>query len=183
LNPINSTVIATALVPIAAALHVPVGDTAVLVSSLCLACAIAQPTAGKLSEELEPRRVFLAGMLLLGLGGVVGGVGDSIFVLTIARVMIGVGTSCAYPSAMLLVRRRALEASLQAPPGRFFGGLAITGMATVAIGPPIGRLLVGIRWLSTFLLNLPAVLAFAPATPGRLHRLRGRDVAGNVASA
>ena len=41
LNPVNSSVIATALVPIAAALHVPVGRTSILVSSLYLACAIA----------------------------------------------------------------------------------------------------------------------------------------------
>jgi len=54
LNPINSSVIATALVPIAAALHVPVGRTSILVSSLYLACAIAQPTAGKLAEEFGP---------------------------------------------------------------------------------------------------------------------------------
>ena len=64
LNPINSSVIATALVPIAAALHVPVGRTSILVSSLYLACAIAQPTAGKLAEEFGPRRVFLTGIVL-----------------------------------------------------------------------------------------------------------------------
>ena len=55
LNPVNSSVIATALVPIAAALHVPAGRTLILVSSLYLACAIAQPTAGKLAEEFGPR--------------------------------------------------------------------------------------------------------------------------------
>jgi len=71
LNPINSSVIATALVPIAAALHVPVGRTSILVSSLYLACAIAQPTAGKLAEEFGPRRVFLAGIVLVLLGGLV----------------------------------------------------------------------------------------------------------------
>jgi hypothetical protein len=45
--------------PIAAALHVPIGRTSILVSSLYMACAIAQPTAGKLAEEFGPRRVFL----------------------------------------------------------------------------------------------------------------------------
>ncbi len=48
LNPVNSSIIATALVPIATELHVAVGSTAVLVSSLYLASAVAQPTAGKL---------------------------------------------------------------------------------------------------------------------------------------
>ena len=64
LNPVNSSLIATALVPIAAAMHVSVGRTAVLVSALYLASSIAQPTAGKLSEEFGPRRVFLSGILL-----------------------------------------------------------------------------------------------------------------------
>lgn len=56
LNPVNSSLIATALVPIAAAVHIPVGRTAVLVSALYLASAIAQPTGGKLAEEFGPRR-------------------------------------------------------------------------------------------------------------------------------
>src|SRR5579859_7639711 len=73
LNPINSSLIATALVPIAHAVHVSVGQTAVLVSVLYLASAICQPTAGKLAEEFGPRRVFLAGILLVLAGGLVGG--------------------------------------------------------------------------------------------------------------
>jgi MFS family permease len=52
-------------VPIAAAMHVSVGRTVVLVSALYLASSIAQLTAGKLSEEFGPRRVFLSGILLV----------------------------------------------------------------------------------------------------------------------
>jgi MFS family permease len=47
LNPINSSLIATALVPIARGVHVSVGQTVALVSVLYLASAIAQPTCGK----------------------------------------------------------------------------------------------------------------------------------------
>jgi MFS family permease len=160
LNPINSSVIATALVPIAAALHIPVGRTSILVSSLYLACAIAQPTAGKLSEEFGPRRVFLVGIVLVMLGGVVGGAGNSLAVLVVARVLIGVGTSCGYPSAMVIIRRRSHEAGLSEPPGSVLGSLAIAGSATVAIGPPIGGLLVGgLGWRSAFLLNVPLTAA------------------------
>jgi MFS family permease len=65
LNPINSTLIATALVPIAHAMYVSVGRTTVLVSALYLACAVGQPTAGKLAEQLGPRRVFLTGFALV----------------------------------------------------------------------------------------------------------------------
>ncbi|MEU6927531.1 MFS transporter, partial [Streptomyces sp. NPDC046631] len=156
LNPINSSIIATALVPIAAELRVPVGSTAVLVSSLYLASAVAQPTAGKLAEVLGPRRVFLSGIVLVLLGGLAGGLGRDLAALTVARVLIGVGTSAAFPCAMVLIRRRAEESGMDAPPGGVLGGLAIAGMATAAVGPPIGGLLVGAAgWRWAFLINIP----------------------------
>ena len=165
LNPINSSLIATALVPIAAAVHVSVGRTAVLVSALYLASAIAQPTGGKLAEEFGPRRVFLAGILTVMAGGLVGGFGEDLTTLVVARVLIGVGTSAGYPSAMLLIRRRADAAGLDAPPGSVLGGLMIAGAATAAVGLPIGGVLVEAwGWRTTFFINVPfAVLTLAMA--------------------
>lgn len=159
LNPINSSMIATALVPIAAAFGVSVGRTAVLVSALYLASAIAQPTGGKLAEEFGPRRVFLAGILLVLAGGLVGGLANDMLTLTVARVLIGIGTSGGYPSAMLLIRRRAQEAGLDAPPGGVLGGLTIAASVTAALGLPIGGVLVGLfDWRATLLINVPVAL-------------------------
>jgi MFS family permease len=165
LNPINSSVIATALVSIALAMHVSVGSTTVLVSTLYLASSIAQPTAGKLSEVFGPRRVFLTGLSLVLLGGVVGGLSRNLTTLVVARVLIGIGTSAGYPSAMVLIRRRVQGAGMDGPPGGVLGGLAIAGMATIAVGPPIGGALVGaLGWRSAFLINVPfAVTAFLMA--------------------
>src|SRR5579875_1022247 len=159
LNPVNSSLIATALVPIAAAVHVPVGRTAVLVSALYLATAIGQPTAGKLSEVFGPRRIFLGGIIAVLAGGLVGGLGSDLTTLIVARVLIGIGTSTAYPSAMLLVRRRATQAGMDAPPGGVLGGLVIAGMVTPALGLPIGGILVqGLGWQSTFFIDVPLTL-------------------------
>ena len=156
LNPINSSIIATALVALAAALHITVGATAILISSLYLTSALAQPAAGRLAEEFGPRRVFLAGIGLVLAAGVVGSLATSLPGLIAARVLIGAGTSAGYPSAMLLIRRRAHQAGLQAPPHRVLGGLAVAGAATVAIGPAIGGLLVGwLGWRTAFWINIP----------------------------
>jgi MFS family permease len=180
LNPINSSVIATALVPVAAAMGVSVGRASILISSLYLTSAVAQPTAGRLSEEFGPRRVFLAGIAIVLAGGIVGGVAQNLPTLVVARVLIGLGTSAGYPSAMLLIRRRATAFRLEAPPGNVLGGIAIAGAATVAIGPPLGGLLVGwFDWRAAFLINAPiAGLTFVMATrwiARDTDRIRGRS--------
>ena len=165
LNPVNSSVIATALVAIAAAMGVPIGRTSILISCLYLTSAIAQPTAGRLGEEFGPRRVFLAGIAIVLLGGLLGGFAGSLSMLVTARVLIGLGTSAGYPAAMLLIRRRATAIGLQAPPTRVLGGLAIAGAVTVAIGPAVGGLLVGwFGWRAAFVLNVPfTIVTFAMA--------------------
>ena len=55
LNPVNSTLISTALAPISHDLRIDAGRATLLISALYLTCAIAQPTAGKLSEIIGPR--------------------------------------------------------------------------------------------------------------------------------
>ncbi|QQE78796.1 MFS transporter [Alicyclobacillus sp. SO9] len=165
LNPINSSMLATALVPISAFMHVSVAQTTVLVTALYLASSIAQPTAGKLSVEFGPRRVFLTGILLVLLGGLLGGFGLDLTMLILSRILIGIGTSTAYPSAMLLIRRRAESAGMAKPPGNVLGALQIAGVATAAVGLPIGGVLVDAwGWRTVFLVNIPfALVAFVMA--------------------
>jgi MFS family permease len=187
LNPINSSLIATALVPIAVALGVSVGRTAVLVSALYLASAIAQPTAGKLAEEFGPRRVLVGGVVLVLLGGIIGGVAQDIPTVTTARVLIGLGTSAGYPAAMVIIRRRAIWAGLSEAPGTVLGRLSIAGTVTIAVGPPIGGALVAaLGWRSTFLVNIPITVialllttAWVPKDAPLRHRPL-REIAGRI---
>jgi MFS family permease len=188
LNPVNSSLIATALLPIARGLGVPLGQTAALVTALYLASAIAQPTAGKAAEVFGPRRVFLAGIALVAAGGLAGGFAQDLITLLGSRVLIGLGTSCAYPTAMLLIRRRARDAGLEKPPGGVLGGLQIAGSATASLGLPVGGALVGaFGWRSVFFVNVPVTLIALAATlawvppDGPLHRpLRARDIAARL---
>jgi MFS family permease len=188
LNPVNSSLIATALVPIAHGLGVPIGQTATLVTALYLASAVAQPTAGKAAEVFGPRRVFLTGIVFVALGGIVGGVAPNLLTLLISRVLIGLGTSCAYPTAMLLIRTRARTAGLDQPPGGVLGGLQIAGTATASLGLPVGGVLVGaLGWRSVFFINVPVALIALVATLAWVapdapvdHSLRAREIAGRL---
>ena len=188
LNPINSSLIATALLPIAHGIGVPVGQTAALVTALYLATAIAQPTAGKAAEVFGPRRVFLTGIMLVAVGGLTGGFAGDLVTLLISRVLIGLGTSCAYPTAMLLIRGRARDVGLDKPPGGVLGGLQIAGIATASLGLPVGGVLVGLLgWRSVFFINVPVALIGLVATlawvspDGPLKRpLRWRELASRL---
>ncbi|WP_329139128.1 MFS transporter [Streptomyces sp. NBC_01476] len=188
LNPVNSSLIATALVPIAHGLHVPIGQTAALVTALYLASAIAQPTAGKAAEVFGPRRVFLVGIVLVAAGGLVGGFAQNLITLLLSRVLIGLGTSCAYPTAMLIIRTRAGAAGLDRPPGGVLGGLQIAGIATASLGLPVGGVLVGaLGWRSVFFVNVPVALVGLAATlawvspDGPLDRSRSpREIASRL---
>jgi MFS family permease len=188
LNPVNSSLIATALLPIARGLGVPLGQTAALVTALYLASAIAQPTAGKAAEVFGPRRVFLAGIAFVAAGGLVGGFAQDLLTLLASRVLIGLGTSCAYPTAMLLIRRRARDAGLEKPPGGVLGGLQIAGTATASLGLPVGGILIGaLGWRSVFFVNVPVALIALATTlawvppDGPLNRpLRARDIAARL---
>jgi MFS family permease len=187
LNPVNSSLIATALLPIAHGIGVPIGQTVALVTALYLATAIAQPTAGKAAEVLGPRRVFLAGIIMVGVGGLVGGFAQDLVTLLVSRVLIGLGTSCAYPTAMLLIRRRARDAGLDKPPGGVLGGLQIAGIATASLGLPVGGILVGaLGWRSVFFVNVPfALIAFVATVAwvqpdGPIQRLRPGDLASRL---
>ena len=188
LNAVNTSMIATALVPIATGLHVSVGQTVSLVTALYLASAIAQPTAGKVAEVFGARRVFLVGIVLVVLGGVLGGVAQNLLMLLIARVLIGLGSSCPYPAAMMLIQRRAKAAGMEKPPGGVLGGLPIAGMATASLGLPIGGVLVeaaGWRWV--FLVNVPvalialaAALIWIPRDPAQQTPKYARDVLSRI---
>ncbi|WP_198533714.1 MFS transporter [Streptomyces odonnellii] len=158
LNPINSSIIATALVPIAHAFDISIGRTTILVAALYVASAIAQPTMGKLAARFGARRVFLTGILLVLAGGIIGSIATNLMTLTVARVIIGVGTSAGYPSAMLLIRARADQAGMNAP-GSVLGNLTLAAQITAALGLPLGGLLVGAAgWQVTFAINIPLAL-------------------------
>ncbi|MFF4470288.1 MFS transporter [Streptomyces sp. NPDC001599] len=159
LNPINSTIIAVALVPIGRALGAPASQTAWLVSALYLATSLGQPVAGRLVDVFGPRRLFLLSTGLVGVAGVVGALAPSLGVLIGARVLLGFGTCAGYPAAMALVRSEA-ERTGRHSPGGVLTALAVANQTVAVVGPLLGGLLIAVGgWRATFALNVPLALA------------------------
>lgn len=159
LNPINSSIIAVALVPIAVAFGAPADQTAWLVSSLYVATAIGQPLVGRLVDVFGPRRLFLAGTALTGVAGVIGLVAPSIAVLVVARIVLGFGTCAGYPASMVLIRKEAARTGQESPAG-VLTALAVATQTIAVIGPSLGGLLIELGgWRLTFAINVPLAVA------------------------
>src|ERR1700688_4351833 len=85
LNPINSTMISTALAPIATSFDATVAETGWLIAGLYLTSAVAQPTMGRLADLFGPRRIYLASLLLVALAGLGGIIAPSLDALVAVR--------------------------------------------------------------------------------------------------
>ncbi|GAA3342347.1 MFS transporter [Curtobacterium pusillum] len=159
LNPINSSIIAVALVPIAAAFGAPASETAWLVSSLYLATSIGQPLVGRLVDAFGPRRLFLVGAFLTLVAGVIGTVAPNIGVLIVARVVLGFGTCAGYPASMYLIRSESARTGIASPAG-VLTALSVATQTIAVVGPTLGGLLIGMGgWRTTFTINIPLGLA------------------------
>ncbi|MFJ2978416.1 MFS transporter [Curtobacterium sp. NPDC087082] len=155
LNPINTTMVSVALAPISRDLGIGAAQAIWLVAALYLASAIAQPTMGKLADRFGPKKVFLTGLVIVGVAGIVPefltGFGGAVF----ARVLIGIGTSSAYPAALTTLRQHSARIGKPTPP-LVLGALSITSLVSAAAGPPLGgALIAAFGWHAIFLVNVP----------------------------
>lgn len=181
LNPINSSMVAVSLVPIAAAFGATSAQTAWLVTGLYLATSVGQPVLGRLVDLWGPRPVYLGATALAGLAGLAGALAPSLGVLVAARVVLGLGTCAGYPSAMALIRSEARRTG-QETPAQVLSWLALASQSIAVVGPTIGGLLIGVGgWRAVFAVNVPLSLAcvalglvYLPRTPRAATPVRPR---------
>lgn len=159
LNPVNSSMIAVALVPIGVAFHALPSQTAWLVSALYLATATGQPVVGRLVDRYGPRRLYLISTALVGVAGMLGLLAPSLGVLIAARALLGIGTCAGYPAAMYLIRSESRRTGVDSPAG-VLTALAVSAQTIVVIGPTLGGLLIAFGgWRSIFAVNIPLAIA------------------------
>jgi MFS family permease len=163
-----------------------------LVSGLYLATAVGQPMMGRLADQFGPRRVFCAGLVVVMVAASLAPFAPTLDWLVAARVLLGIGTSAAYPAGVALIRRWAERVGDTTPTGGL-GAISVAGQSAVAFGPPLGGVLVLLLgWRSIFWVNLPFAIAslvlvllwvepdgpIARATPRE--RVRGLDIPGSL---
>ena len=104
LNPLNSSMIAVALVPLQREFDVGVATSSWLVSGFYLAAAVGQPLMGRFVDLFGARRLFVGGLMLMCAVCAVAPFAPGFWWLVGIRVLMAVGTSTAFPAALVLIR-------------------------------------------------------------------------------
>ncbi|MFI9008143.1 MFS transporter [Actinosynnema sp. NPDC053489] len=118
---------------------------------------------GRVADLFGRRRLFLAGMALLGVASLAGGLAQDPALLLVARVAQGLATAAVTPAALSLLTTSFPEGGLRDRALGLNGALMAAGFTTGAI---LGGLLTDLlSWRWAFLINVPVavlVLVVAP---------------------
>ena len=132
--------------------------------------------AGRLSDMVGRRRVYIAGFLVFIVAAAVGGTAQEFWVLIVAKVVQGIGTAGVHANGMAIITSEFPDRER----GRALGlYMTIIGTGSVS-GPIVGGLLVsGLGWRSVFFAGIPVALVAILAASAVLRR---ESVAASAAS-
>jgi len=167
---IDSTALSTALPTLARAFHADPVHLKLALTSYILALAVFVPISGWAAEKFQPRRVFLAAMVVFLAGSALCGFSSSLGELVGARIVQGAGGALMTPVARLIVVGSAPRNDLI----RAMGWFTMPALAGPLIGPPLAGFVLSVAdWPWIFFINIPvgllgmlAVLRFVPRLPG-----------------
>jgi len=137
-------------------LHISLAMSRWVLQAFLIAVAVTLPLAGRASDALGHRRVYLAGFALFVLMSLACGLTHRFGLLVAGRVLQGAG------GAMVMATGPALlTTSFPARQrGRALGFLATATYTGLTIGPTVGGLVVGAGgWRWTFFINVPLGVA------------------------
>src|SRR5215470_6636679 len=149
---LDTTILNTAVPPIAHALGVvPLSMKSVL-SSYTLSLAVFIPVSGWVADRFGTRTVFASAIGLFTLGSFLCGISSNIHLLVACRILQGCGGAMMVPVGRLTLVRTFSKSELV----RAMTFVAIPGLVGPMLGPFVGGLIVGyFHWRVIFFVNIP----------------------------
>ena len=179
---LSTTVVSVALPAIGRDLHASPTGLEWVVDAYVVAYASLLAAGGALGDRLGRKGLFLAGIAGFGLGSLACGLAPSTPALVAARAAQGIGPALLVPGSLTIIRAVFADSRQRAVA---IGLWSTSSGVALALGPPLGGLLVGaFGWRAVFWANVPLAAALAVAGARCMPRLarppaRGRfDWAG-----
>ncbi|XKK37113.1 MFS transporter [Nocardiopsis sp. ARC36] len=112
---------------------------------------------GRVGDYLGRRRIFIAGMLILAVASVIGGLATSPALLLVARTLQGLATAAVTPAALALLTTTFTEPGLRAKALGLNGVMMSSGFS---VGAVMGGVLTDtLSWRWAFFINIPVAVA------------------------
>ncbi|MEU0564380.1 MFS transporter [Nonomuraea sp. NPDC005983] len=167
---VDFSILNVALPVIGSGLGFALADLQWVATTFALAAAGFTLLFGRVADLFGRRRLFLAGMALLGLSSLAGGLAASPATLLAARVAQGLATAIVTPAGLSLLTTSFREGPLRARALGLNGALMSAGFTSGAI---LGGLLTDLlSWRWAFLVNVPVAVAVLAAAPALLSESR-----------
>ncbi|MDF4251189.1 MFS transporter [Streptomyces sp. WMMB303] len=160
---VDFSILNVALPAIGDGLGFPLADLQWVATAFALAAAGFTLFFGRISDLIGRKKIFIAGLALLGLSSLVGGLANSPEVLLAARVAQGLATAAATPAGLSLLTTAFPEGPLRQKALGINGALMSAGFTTGAVLGGVLTDLLSWRW--AFFLNVPVALAVVLVAP------------------
>jgi 2-(1,2-epoxy-1,2-dihydrophenyl)acetyl-CoA isomerase len=164
LNPLNSSMIAVALGLIQADFRVSMATVSWLLSGFALAAAVAQPMMGRFADLFGPRRIFCAGLLVVGIASALAPLVPAFGWLIACRML----QAALYEHAPA---QHMGAASGQFQTFRYVGAILSTSLLGLAFGTTVTSH--GLHLLAYALAGISSLLLVASLTTRRQRRIGG----------
>lgn len=153
---LDSTIVNTAVPAMAISLEVTPLSLKAIVASYILALAIGIPVSGWLADRFGTRKVFMVAVALFTVASVMCGLALNAPMLTVSRVLQGVGAAMMTPVGRLAIVRTFPRSELLSK----MNFVIIPALIGPLLGPTVGGLIVHWwSWREIFFVNVPVGLA------------------------
>ena len=157
LNPLNTTMLTVALPTIQNEFHISSEGISWLVASYFIVSVIFLPLIGKLSDHYGKKKIFLIGLILVGISSLLAPLSPNLMFLIGMRTIQAIGTSALYPAGIGIVRLY-----IEKNQSRVIATLAVFSTTSAAFGPTISGFLIQYAgWSMIFYVNFPIIITSA----------------------